>query len=55
MEPKKNLKDNKINESKLSQETLEAIAETEYIMAHPEEFKGYTDIKEMFADLGIEI
>lgn len=33
------------------QETLEAAKECEYILAHPEEYKAYHDVDEMFRDL----
>lgn len=32
-------------------ETLEAMKECEYILAHPEEYKAYHDVDEMFKDL----
>lgn len=35
-------------------ETLAAIAEAEEMMKHPEDFKSYTDIDEMFAELDRE-
>lgn len=32
-------------------ETLEAMKECEYILTHPEEYKAYHDVDEMFKDL----
>ena len=32
-------------------ETKEAIRETEYIAAHPDEFKSYSSVDEMFHDI----
>ena len=43
------------DESKLSADTLEAIDEAKDIIAHPEKYKGYHSVKEMFADLGIKL
>jgi flagellar motor switch protein FliG len=32
-------------------ETLEAMEECEYILQHPEEYKSYTNVQEMFEDI----
>ena len=33
----------------------EAMAEVEDILAHPEKYKRYTSVKEMFRDIGIDV
>ncbi len=33
----------------------EAIAEAEYITAHPETYKAYDSVKEMFIDMGFDV
>ena len=36
---------------KPNDKTVKAIEETEYILKHPEEFKSYTNVNELFEDL----
>ena len=33
----------------------EAIAEAEYMRAHPEKYKPYDSVKEMFRDMGFDV
>ena len=33
----------------------EAIAEAEYMRAHPETYKAYDSVKEMFRDMGFDV
>ncbi|MBQ3654140.1 MAG: hypothetical protein II954_06960 [Synergistaceae bacterium] len=33
----------------------EAMAEVEDILAHPEKYKRYTSVKDMFRDIGIDV
>lgn len=35
----------------LNDDTVEAMEECEYMLKHPEEYKGYTDVQEMFEDI----
>lgn len=36
---------------KPNDKTVKAIEETEYMLKHPEEFKSYTNVNELFEDL----
>ena len=40
---------------KFAKEMEEVIAEYEDIIAHPEKYKAYTSIKEMFRDMGFDV
>lgn len=37
-----------------NKETLEALEESEYMLKHLDEYKGYDSVEEMFKDLGIK-
>ena len=41
----------KIQEPRYSQEVLNALKESDYMIKHPELYKGYHDVDEMFKDI----